>query len=382
MLEQKTHYFAGFPLVRMVQQMARVLRRECDFRNELSNMERYRVQFAHRHNIVVPKAWREYSGLKLLAMEYIPGVHLSNLDALNKMEANLAVIAQTGAQVVLESIFEHGYFHGDPHPGNFMVLPGNRLCLLDFGQMGFLTERNRDFLFDLTAGFLRQDSRSIIRNLQRMGLLQNMQSEQLEQLESEMQEFTACYAQIPMGKFPFQDFLNRFMGMVRQYHIQIPAHLYLLLKVLMMTEALGRKLDSSFSLSQLLIPVGKKYLRTRYSPTKIWDHSVQGGMEFLHWAEDFPVLLSRLGNRLRDGRWNLEIKHKGMQEMLRTHDQISNRIAFAIVLASLIIGSSLIIHSDIPPHWHGVPLVGMVGFIAAALMGFWLVISILRHGKM
>ncbi|MCD4682620.1 MAG: hypothetical protein K8R86_04985, partial [Bacteroidales bacterium] len=153
-------------------------------------------------------------------------------------------------------------------------------------------------------------------------------------------------------------------------------------KALGILQGNGEKLDPDFNFSKHIEPYIKKLIKDRYHPFKIAKDIYFSVEEFGQLMRDLPYDVREIIGKIKSGKIKMDIEHKGLDPMLGTHERISNRISFAIVLASMIIGSSLIVLSKIPPMWNDIPVIGLIGFLAAGILGFWLLISILRHGKM
>ncbi|MCK4696451.1 MAG: hypothetical protein KAT74_11840, partial [Candidatus Cloacimonetes bacterium] len=178
------------------------------------------------------------------------------------------------------------------------------------------------------------------------------------------------------------EFLNKLFRMLIDFKLRLPSDFYLLSKALITIEGVGTKLDPDFDMVAHIEPFAKNLLKKRLDPLKLAKDLYSSMAEFRLLFKDFPFEIRDIIRQIKTGKLKVEFEHKGLEPMLVKHDQISNRISFAIVLAALIIGSSLIVLSKIPPLWNEVPIIGIVGFVGAGIMGFGLLISILKHGKM
>jgi ubiquinone biosynthesis protein len=159
-------------------------------------------------------------------------------------------------------------------------------------------------------------------------------------------------------------------------------NLYLMIKALSAIEGIGLLLDPDLELIKLAEPYIKKVKRERFRPSRIAEEMSETSGEYLKLIKEMPEEARSILRQLRAGKMKLEFEHRGLGRLAKALDQVSNRIAFAIVLAAQIIGSSLIILSEIPPKWNGIPIIGLAGFLVAGVMGFWLLLSIIRHGRM
>ena len=366
--------------VETVKEFERSIRKEIDFNIESSHIERFGRNFQTDLSIYVPEVYKEYSTKKILTMEFIDGIKVSDLKALREAENDPLLIAGRGCDLVLKQIFEHGFFHADPHPGNILIMKDNITCFLDFGMMGTLLPKHQDYLGNIIVGVVNKDSKKITETLLRLTGTYNIENR--DQLEQRVSELINQYAYIPLIEIKVGEFLNKLFRMLIDFKLRLPSDFYLLSKALITIEGVGTILDPDFDMVAHIEPFAKNLLKKRLDPVKLAKDLYSSVAEFRLLFKDFPFEIREIIRQIKTGKLKVEFEHKGLEPMLVKHDQISNRIAFAIVLAALIIGSSLIVLSKIPPLWNEVPIIGIVGFVGAGIMGFGLLISILRHGKM
>jgi len=210
----------------------------------------------------------------------------------------------------------------------------------------------------------------------------NLNVEKRDLLEYRISEFVNQYAYIPLKEIKVGELINKIIRMLIDFKPKLPSDIYLLSKALITVEGVGTKLDPDFDMISHIEPIAKNLLKKQLDPVKLTKDLYSSVAEFRLLIKDFPFEIREIIRQIKSGKLKIEFKHKGLEPMFAKHDQISNRIAFAIVLAALIIGSSLIVLSKIPPLWKGIPIIGIVGYIAAGIMGFWLLISILKHGNL
>jgi len=375
-------YLAGMDIINpvaIVKEFEKAIKNEMDFTIEASNIERFGRIFSEDDSIYVPKVYREYSTQKILTMEFIDGIKVSDIDAVRKAGYDTKIIAEKGANLVLKQIFEYGYFHSDPHPGNIMVLDDHVICFLDFGQMGVLPVKYREYLGDIIIGVTKKNAKQITKTLLR--LADNEQRINTDELEVRVDALVERYAYLPLKEINMGQLLREIFNLILSYKLKMPSCIYLLLKALITIESVGRKLDPDFNMIKHTEPFAKKLLKERLSLRRFAKDVYSSASELSLLLRDFPAETREIIKQIKLGKMKIEFEHKGLEPMLNKHDQISNRISFSIVLSSLVIGSSLIILSDIPPRWYGISIIGIIGFLGAGIMGFWLLISILRHGK-
>ncbi len=366
--------------VSIVKEFERSIKREIDFTIEAAAIERFGRNFQNKSTIYVPKVYRDYSTNKILTMEFIDGVKASSKEALLNAGLDPKLLASCGADLVLTQVFEHGFFHADPHPGNMVALPGNVVCFLDFGMMGGISFGHREALSNILVGIVNQDAAGITKTV--LKLARNQYIDDVEQLEYEIYELLEQYSYQSLKSVNMGVMLNQMVSLVVKHRLKIPPNFYLLAKALITIEGVGRVLDPDFDMVTHTEPFAKKLLKERLNPLKLTKDFYLSAIDLSILLRDLPAEAREILTQIKEGRTRIEFEHKGLDPMLKTHEQISNRISFSIVLSSLIVGSALIMRADIPPKVYGIPIIGALGFLAAGVMGFWLLVSILRHGKM
>lgn len=380
LMERHLRGFEAVNPVGIVEEFARTIRKELDFGIEAGHVERFARNFASNDTIYVPKVFRELSSEKVLTMEFVEGVKVSDIASLKADGFDLELIADRGADLLLEQVFQHGFFHADPHPGNILILPDNVICFLDYGMMGTVKGRHKESLSDLVVGIVRRDEKQITGAF--LGLSENEDYEAAERLEADVGDFVEQHFYRPLRDIDMGNLMAQLVQLLVRHRMRIVPDFYLLTKALATVEGNGRRLCPEFDMVQHTEPFARKIMSERLSPASLAKDMYRSGIDMAGLLRDLPGDVREILAQIKRGRIHVEFEHRGLEPMLRTHDQISNRIVFAIVLAALLIGSSLMVLSGIPPKWRGIPIIGIVGFLAAGAMGFWLLISILRHGKM
>ncbi len=380
LMEEHLEEVQGHQPTAIVHEFARSLSREIDFTIELANIQRFERQFAKHKDIHVPEVFPALSTERILVMEQIEGVKASNIDRLNKEGYDLSLIAERGAKLVMEQVFEHGFFHADPHPGNIFILPDNVICFIDFGQMGRLLLKDREDFTDLILNIVAGNETKVVSGILKI----TIQQDELDRdaLALDLTDFMDRYLYLSLSEFEVGKILNDLLDLAGRHKLSLKPNLYLMLKALSTVEGVGLLLDPNLELISLAQPFMRKIKMNRLDPRRLGREVGETGLQYLNLIRDLPEEARSILSQLRQGKMKLEFEHRGLRPLERSLDRVSNRIAFAIVLAAQIIGSSLIVLSGIPPRWHDLPLIGLAGFLVAGIMGFWLLISIIRHGKL
>jgi len=290
------------------------------------------------------------------------------------------IITANGANFYLKQIFNHGFFHADPHPGNIFILPDNVICLLDFGMMGTVDRPTREAFVDLVDSVVHQNESRTCEILLKLTLWD--EKPDVASLEKDVAYFIGQHLYKPLKEVQIGKLLQDLLEIASRYRMGIPPDLFLMMKSLGIVEGVALSLDPEFNMVVQAEPFIKEIKLARFKPDRLAGDIFQFASKLLVFTEQFPKDLLEIARLLRQSKLSLKLEHQGLDHMLATHDQISNRISFSIIIAALIIGSALIVISGTPPFFYGISLIGIIGFLAAALMGIWLLVAILRKGRL
>jgi ubiquinone biosynthesis protein len=293
---------------------------------------------------------------------------------------DLDEVARRGAKIYLDMIFDFGFYHADPHPGNILLLPGNCIGLLDFGMVGVVDRQTREMFVELVDSVVRRNEGRAAQVL--LQLTSWEQQPELRQLERELSEFMSRHLYRPLKEIEVGKLLQDLLEIATRFQLRLPPDIFLMLKAISTVETVGRMLDPDFDMIAKASPFIEQVLMDRFKPQRVAEDVGDLAARMLKFLHQFPKDLLDLAGLLRQQKLSLQLKHDGLDKVLATHDQISNRISFAIIIAALIVGSALIVISKTPPLFYGISLIGIIGFLAAALMGIWLLVAILKKGKL
>jgi len=366
--------------VEIVKEFNRTIYREIDFTKEGHTFGRFRTNFEHNNSVYIPQVFWEFSSEAVLTMEYIDGIKISEIQRLENAGYDLKQIAQVGAQSFLEQVLSHGLFHGDPHPGNILVLPENKICFLDLGMIGYLGEDLKLQLANLLLGLYKRDIDLLISVM----LTAREQSKEVNiaSLKRDLSEFIDDYYQIPLERINSFKLINEFIVMMKAHHIKFPSDLMLLAKALMTIEGIGRQLDPSFNLVEQIQPAVTELIKQRLSGSSIQKEITQTLRAYSDVARTLPRDIKELMYRINNNNFKIDLEHRGLEKLITDLDKSSNRLSFSFLIGSLIIGSSLIMQSQSGPHIFGIPALGLLGYTIAGALGLWLAIGILRSGRL
>jgi ubiquinone biosynthesis protein len=364
----------------VIDEFGKSLRREIDFTTEASNIKKFDLQFRRNPKVYVPKVFLEYSTKRVLVMERIDGIRVSHIRALLSAGNNPKVIAHNGAHIIIEQIFENGFFHADPHPGNLLVLEDNRICFLDFGMMGFLLPRHREILSSIMVALVEKDERRVTRGLLDLSLSKTPWN--IESLEYEVFELIDRYTDRPLKAINLGELVTRLLHLVVAYRIQMPPGFFLLAKALVTIEGVALRLDPDFDMIAHLEPIVRRMMLQSFSPENLAREFYNTSFQTITLLRSFPRDAKEIMEKIKAGRIIFHFDPQDLHPILHKTDQIFSRLSFSVVLASLVIGSSIVINARIPPLWNNISIIGIAGFLGAGLIGFWLLISMIRGNRM
>lgn len=364
----------------IVKEFRKAIRREMDFSREGHTIDRFAANFKSDPLIVIPKVHWESTGENVLTMDFMDGIKVSELQRLKDEGYDLQAIAHTGASSLLKQVLVHGLFHGDPHPGNIFILPGNRICMLDYGMVGRIDHELTCQLIDLLLAVLQRDVDMLISHLLYSGDL--IDEVNTKHLKRDLTEFIDDYYEIPLQEINTGKLLSDFIEILTHYRIKFPSDLMLLAKALITMEGVGRQLDPDFDMVSHLKPFMEKLVKERFTPTTISRELLRMAQSYGSFAKNLPRDLKEFINRVNHNKFKIDLEHRGLEKLIADLDKSSNRISFSLLISALIVGSSLIMQTEKGPMMLGFPILGFLGYSIAGFLGLWLAIAILRSGRL
>ncbi len=378
--ERHIEELAVYRPIKIVEEFANTIEKELDYTLEASSMERVSRQFLNDPNVYVPKVYRNYSSRRMLTSEYIDGIKVSDTQRIDAARMDRRIITERGADILFKQIFTFGFFHADPHPGNIFVLPGNVICLIDFGMTGAVDRATREAFVRLVEGVIRRDEPRTAEIL--LKLTEWDEEPNRTELEKDIADFLGRHLYRPLGEIQFSKLMQHMLEVATKNRMRILPDIFLMLKALSQVENIARELYPEFDMIQAVTPFIRDVKVARLAPGRLMEDVIRLIEQSYEFLTDFPKDLLEISHSLRQKKMSFTLVLKDLDKMLATHDQISNRISFAIIIAALIIGSALIVISRMPPMVYGISLIGLIGFLAAGFLGVWLLVAIIKKGRL
>lgn len=382
----------------VVRQFSLSLRRELDLAEECRNAERIAENFAGytdidtpatavagstaaaavQSMIVIPRIYWRWTTERVCVQDRIDGIPGSDLRAVDQAGLDRKLLARRGARAVLKMIVDDGLFHADPHPGNVFYLPDNRIAFIDFGMVGHLTGERRGQLLKLLLGVFTNQPRQVADVL--LDWTDESVTDETELLQ-EVDVFVDRYSHALLKQLSLAALLSDLVAILRQHHLALPSDLSLLVKAFISLEGMGRELDPEFDMGRELLPMLEHAARARFAPAALLRRGWRAGEDTLALLASLPQDLSRLLRAARRGRLEIHVDVPRLERVSNRLDRAASRLTIGIVVAALVIGSSIVMTVPGGPTLLGLPVFGLLGFAGAVLGGVWLVLSVWTSGR-
>jgi ubiquinone biosynthesis protein len=378
--------------VDLVKEFERSIFRELDMYIEAGNIERFAQNFRDSQELYIPKVYWDYTARSVLVMEHIDGIKMDQVDEIIANNIDPKEIAMIGLRSFSRQLMEFGLFHADPHPGNTVVMYDGRVSLLDFGIIGYLDEETMMQLANVLLGYAEHDYNMIMDALEDAGLISEG-TVNLKNFRNDLKDISEPFYGRTLKTIAVRDVYEQVMQLLVKYRICLPRDLMLLMKTFIQTEALGKILGSDASLLEVTRPYAKELLQRGYDAQKLV-HNIGREIRSTHgYLKDIPRLLNDLIKGLATGKRPIEIRLKGFQEIPARMEKSMNRLTVGLVISASLIAGSLVLNSsqkllEFTVDFYGshtvsiTGLLGLLGYSLATILGFWLIISIFRSGKM
>jgi len=366
---------------RVVEEFRRSLMRELDLALEARNIERFGRNFRDDPHILIPQVYMSWTSDLMNVQEHIDGISGEDHAAIARAGLDAKLLAHRGAEAVLKMILVDGFFQADPHPGNVIYLPGNRLAMIDLGMAGRLSTMRRNQVVELLSGIAGRDHEPILE------VLLDWAGEDVveeERLAADVDELVTDFADLPLKDIRVGDLIGRLTAIVREHGIVLPSDLTLMFKALITLEGSARKYDPDFRLADRLKPFVDRAIAARFAPSEMGRRGGAGLGQFLGLLGSMPRDLARLLKDARRGRLRIDLDLKRLDHFGRMLDRTIDRISIAIMTASVVIGSSIVMTVTSGPQWFGIPmftLLGSLGYLMAFVNSVWIIFSIWRSRR-
>jgi ubiquinone biosynthesis protein len=378
LMEEYSPEIAEHRPLKLVNQFVRLMEKEVDFTNEAGRLRRFQEIFDDNEAVCFPSIYESHSTEAVLCMEQVEGIKASDTEALETAGHDLKQLAATGADVMMEQIFTYGFFHADPHPGNLFVRDDGRICFIDFGLTARLSQQTRENLADILYAVEKRDAPAVTNALIRMTDYEEMPDRAM--LEGEVAEFIDRHAARKLEDFSLMLFFRELSQLTNYHKLYLPPAIFLLVKSLGSLEELTRRLDPEIDLLGRVKPYIQRVWWGRMNPQQLQYQIPVMIAELLRGLPSVSEDAKHLLQQASHGKATLNLKLSEHEKLGLGFEKTGNRLAYAVVVAALLVGSSLLVHAGQPPMIAGMSVLGTLGFLLATIMSVHLLFSIAKKG--
>ncbi len=381
-LAEKLEDFRNYQPVAIVREMSQTMRRELDFGREERNLRQFRAMFEKNPVVLIPEPIHELCTSRMLTMQYVSGTNLRSMRDQPLPGVDAADVARVGANLYLSMIFNHGFYHADPHPGNIIITDDGTIGLLDFGMVGRISEQLREDIEAMLVAIVNQDVFTLTTLIKRVGRCPVDLNESA--LSNDVADFVGQYSALVVSQFDMSGALSDFMALVRRFQITLPSEASLLIKVLITLEGTGRLLNPDFSLMEIMKPFQRMLVLKRLSPSRQLRKMRRFYMEVEQLVDQLPQRISNILEQVQTGRFDVHLDHRRL-------GPTANRLVMGLMTSALFLGSAMMLSSKVPPLFfpgkgplgiQDLSFLGLTGCIVAILMGLRLTWAIRKSGNL
>lgn len=354
-------------------------KQELDFRNELNNIKKFQKLNETVSFVCTPYTIDTLCTEKIITMEKIVGFKIDDLKKLLREGYDLDNLGKKLTLSFFKQVFEDGFFHGDPHPGNLLIRK-DHICFIDFGIMGTISKSLKASLNEVMLAIAYHDVNKMISVIMSIGVKRGYVNR--NSLYESIDYMFDSYMSASLKNIKISIVLEEIFQISKNNNIKLPKELTMLLKSMLIIEGVIAKISPDLSIVDVLIPYVKSQNKNLFLKNINFDTLLLNGYRFIKSSSEFPSKFIELSDSIISGRAKIQLQHNNLQKPIKDLNRMVNRMVFAIIISSMIIGSSLILRTNIGPKIHDISIIGISGFMVAALMGFYLLISILRSGTL
>jgi len=373
-----------FNPIGIVEEFSRTIRKELDFSEEAKNCLRFRKNFENSPHIYIPKIYSEFSTEKILTMERIDGVRIDDIPAIERMGLDRRELAKNGVDAYFKMVLEDGFFHADPHPGNIFAMSEGLIGFMDFGIVGRVTDEMKETMANTFLALINKDFDRLIDQYIELGLV----PEEVDLIafrkdfKSDLVYFLEPLYGLALKEINFAEYMDIVTHLAMKHNMKIPSDLLLVNKAMLILESIGRELDPDFDFIAAAEPYASKLVREKLSPSRIYEKTKKSIEEIGDFVVIFPRQMKQIIRKVLKDDIHMKLTHIGLEKFIRDMDKASNRISFSLIVSSILLSSAIMHATGVGPKIYGFSILGLSAFGFAFLLGIWLIISIIRSGRL
>lgn len=368
----------------IVEEFSKTVRKEMDFEEEAKNCCRFNKNFENNLDIYIPRVYQEFVTEKVLVMEMIEGVRIDDIKAIDEMGVDRSRLAKVGVDAYFKQILEDGFFHADPHPGNLFVMPVGMIAFLDFGMVGRVSDDMKEIMANTFIALIEKDFDRLIDQYVELGIVPDDIDLDIfrKDFKADLSDFLEPLYGLTLQEINFSRYLETIMHIAIKHNLKIPSDLLLINKAMLILDNIGRQLDPNFDFISAAEPYASKLVRKKYSPSKFYEKTRKYAMDIGDFALLFPRQMKQIIKKVLKDDIQIKMFHVNLPDFIKDMDKSSNRISFALIVSAMLISSAIMHATKVPPIIFGISLFGISAFGFAFLLGIWLIIAIIKSGRL
>ncbi len=368
----------------IVEEFARTVRKELDFTEEARNCGRFRRNFEKVSDVVIPKVFGEFTTENMIVMERIEGVRIDDLEGIARLGLDRKRLARIGVDAYFKQVLEDGFFHADPHAGNIFALRDGRVGFMDFGIVGRVSPELRETMANTFLALIHKDFDKLIDQYLELGLVPEDVDLDVfrREFKYDLADFLEPLYGLTLSELNFAEYMDTITRLAIKHKLKIPADLILVNKAMLILESLGRELDPMFDFVAAAEPYASRLVRERLSPSRLYEKTRKNLMDVSDFFVLFPKQMKQIVRKVLKDDIHLKMTHIGLDRFIRDMDRSSNRISFSMIIGAMLLSSAIMHATGVGPTFHGISLLGLTAFGFAFLLGIWLIVSIIRSGRL
>lgn len=366
----------------IVRAFERSMSKELDYTNEARNIERFRAMYKDMRTLYIPKVFREYSTSRVLVIEFANGCKITDVAQLKSWGLDPLKIVENGMDIYLTMIFEHGFFHADPHPGNVLVRRDGVICLIDFGMVGQLMNQDKQAFAGVFIAMAQQDPKSMAVNMRRLAIEDDITD--MRAFQYDLNELIEDYSTQNVSEGSIADMTAALQKIMFDYQMKVPGGIFLIFRAFAILEGIGKIMHPNFNTYEFIRPYGAKIIKARLAPQNLFNEFSYRVDALTSFLNTLPTDIRALLQKAQKGKLHFEVELQGYGYLLKKMDSITNRISITLIIAALIIGSSITMTAHFPPEQmskYGIPYISLAGIGTATGLFVILMYAIIRRRK-
>lgn len=365
-------YFEGLGILNpmdVVDAFERSMQKELDYKNEARNILQFREFYKDHQEFYVPNAYKSFSTGRVLVLEFIKGCKITDTEQIRKWGYSPTQIAETGMNIYLTQIFEFGYFHADPHPGNVLVREDGVICLIDFGMVGKLTRRDKYAFSGIFIGMVQQNAQAMAINLRKLAI--DDQVEDMRELEQDLNLLVEDFSDLDVGESSIADLTARIQKLIYDYKLRVPGSVFVILRAIAILEGIGKSIHPDMNVFQYVKPYGAKLIQEQYSPKNLATDAYTVFTSFMSLASSFPIEAREILKQMRKGKHQSRMVLDNFEGFLQSFDRIGNRLVIALLIIGIYIASAIGMTAGSMAGGlssYGIPYISLFGFVLGSVL--------------